>query len=166
MNHTNLFLTVLEVKKSRLEVQADRLSAKDPLGHRWHFLVRSSHGRGMSKLLSGLLGMTLDLFVRVPVVCIQYCSLKVQPPNTLIIRFHYLSLGRNKHQTTAVTIMYLLWVPSPLGTWEGGKVKVFCLKQSRFGALEILTLSRQTSKQTKKHQKIKIPNPKESKCLL
>lgn len=45
------------------------------------------------QVLSGLSSRTLDLFVRVPVLWIQYSSLKVQPPDTmaLISRFHYLT---------------------------------------------------------------------------
>ena len=69
-------------------------------------------------------------------------------------------------KTLAVTTACLFWTPPPRGAWEEGKIKLFCLKESRFGALEILALSKQTSKPTKKHQKIKIPNQNETRLLL
>lgn len=46
---SRLFLTVLETDKFKLKGQTDRLSGKDPLCHRQHFLGGSSHGRGVSK---------------------------------------------------------------------------------------------------------------------
>lgn len=76
------------------------------------------------QVLSGLSGKTLGLFVRVPELWIQYCSLKVQPPDTvaLISRFHYLTSGRNKHPNPSsdhcMHVSFeclLLWVHTKVG---------------------------------------------------
>lgn len=80
---------------------------------------------------------------------------------TLVIRIYYLSSGREKHPNHTSDPGVSL-----LGAQEGGKVEFFCLKESRFDTVEILACSKQTSKPTNKHQKMKLPNQSETRCSL
>lgn len=130
---SRLFLTVLETDKFKLKGQTDRLSGKDPLCHRQHFLGGSSHGRGVSKFFQvSLVGHWTCLWGFLcygSSILPLRCNLLILWPwlvgSTIWLR------EETNIQTLAVTTAYLFWMPPPLGAWEGGKVKLFCFKRKK-----------------------------------